>query len=630
MSHSSASPVRAKLGLLCLTTLGIVFGDIGTSPLYSMRECFEGNARHINQESVIGVLSLIIWTIMIMISVQYVGLVMKADKQGEGGILALLSVAFPEKKGPAGNRIVKVMVALAVFGAALLYGDAMITPAISVISAVEGLTVLVPQLEQNVIVLITLGILLVMFSLQQLGTAKVGAAFGPIMLVWFVTLAVLGMSWIVRRPEVLIAINPWYGIRFLLTHGHDSVVVLTGVFLTITGGEALYGDMGHVGRRPITLTWFSVVKPALIINYLGQGALLLHDANSIENPLQFMTPVWGRVPLLILATCAAVIASQALISGVFSLTMQAVQLGFLPRIRISHTSSSEHGQIYISKVNWILMLGSMGLVVGFKSSKDLAAAYGIAVSMTMTVTSILIFFAATRAWKWTPLKAGAAIVVQVSMNLVFVYANSLKIFHGGFVPLIVAFILFTMMATWKAGRRHLSAKLMEQALPLKQFLESIERGKTVPRVPGTAVFMAGATGLTPISLLHNLKHNKVLHERIIFLTIDSELHPYVDPSKRITVEKLAVNIWRIVGHFGFMEQPDVAELLRQCSGHGLHLDPMQTSYFLGRETIIPTRHIFAYWRAKLFSVMSRNAQSAVAYYNIPPSRVVEFGIQIEL
>lgn len=343
-----------------------------------------------------------------------------------------------------------------------------------------------------------------------------------------------------------------------------------------------------------------------------------------------MTPLWGRVPLLILATCAAVIASQALISGVFSLTMQAVQLGYLPRIRISHTSSSERGQIYISKVNWLLMIGCMGLVLGFKSSKNLAAAYGIAVSMTMAVTSILLFFAATRAWKWTPLKAGAAIVVQVVLNLVFVYANALKIFHGGFVPIIVALMLYTMMVTWKTGRRYLGTKLNEQALPLKQFLESIERGKTVHRVPGTAVFMAGATGLTPISLLHNLKHNKVLHERILFLTIESELHPHVAASQRLTIEKLADNVYRIVGHYGFMEQPDVAELLRQCADHGLQLDPMQTSYFLGRETIIPTRHTFAFWRSKLFSVMSRNAQSAVAYYNIPPSRVVEFGIQIEL
>ncbi|RYD32406.1 MAG: potassium transporter Kup, partial [Verrucomicrobiaceae bacterium] len=524
MSHNHASPTNAKFGLLCLTALGIVFGDIGTSPLYAMRECFEGNPHHINPGSVLGVLSLIIWTIVIMISVQYVGLVMKADKQGEGGILSLLSVAFPDRKGMWRAPVAKVMVGLAVFGAALLYGDAMITPAISVISAVEGLTVVAPNLDPRIIVAITLVILVLMFSLQQLGTARVGAAFGPIMLVWFATLAVMGVFWVVRAPQVLAAFNPWLGVKFLLHHGHESVVVLTGVFLTITGGEALYGDMGHVGRRPISLSWFTVVKPALILNYLGQGALLIQNPAGIENPLQFMMPSWGRMPLLILATCAAVIASQALISGVFSLTMQAVQLGYLPRIRISHTSSSERGQIYISRVNWLLMFGCMGLVLGFQSSKGLAAAYGIAVSMTMAVTSILLFFAATRAWKWSPLKAGAAIIVQVVMNLVFVYANSLKIFHGGFVPIIVAVILYTMMTTWKAGRRYLSHKLQEQALPLKQFLESIERGKTVHRVPGTAVFLAGSTGLTPISLLHNLKHNKVLHERIIFLTIESELH----------------------------------------------------------------------------------------------------------
>ena len=630
MSHSASPAHRAdRLGLLCLTALGIVFGDIGTSPLYALRECFENDAGNVNPESVLGVLSLIIWTLTLMISVQYVNLVMRADKEGEGGILALMCVAFPDRKQKWRPPAATVMMALGVFGATLLYGDGIITPAISVISAVEGVGVAAPALAPY-IVPITCGILIALFSMQRLGTAKVGAAFGPVTLVWFVVLAVLGLRWIVNAPQVFLAFNPLLGINFLLTHGHESIMVLSGVFLTVTGGEALYADMGHIGRRPIALSWYALVKPALILNYLGQGALLLHDHTAIRDPLQLMTPEWGRIPMLLLATMATVIASQALISGVFSLTMQAVQLGYLPRLRISHTSSLERGQIYISKVNWLMMLGCLALVVSFGSSKNLASAYGIAVSLTMMITTLLLFFAATRAWHWTPGKAIAAIIGQMILNLVFVYANSLKFFHGGFVPILIGVGLFIIMVTWRTGRRILSDKLTEQALPLGQFLESIERGQKVHRVGGTAVFLSGASGLTPTSLLHNLKHNKVLHERMLFLTVISELRPYVPPEDRLRVEKLAAHVWRITGHYGFMEQPDVPALLRACSDYDLHLDPMQTSYFLGRETIIPSNRSLPFWRSKLFAVMSRNAQSAVAYYNIPPSRVVEFGIQIEL
>ncbi len=628
-SPSSSKSPSSRLRLLCLTALGIVFGDIGTSPLYALRECFEGSPSHVNPESVLGVLSLIIWTLTLMISVQYVSLVMRADKQGEGGILALMCVAFPDRKDKWRTPVARLMLALGVFGATLLYGDGIITPAISVISAVEGVGVAAPALAPYIIP-ITCGILIALFSVQRLGTAKVGAAFGPITLIWFVVLAALGLRWIFLRPEVLLAFNPWYGLRFLLTHGHEAIIVLSGVFLTVTGGEALYADMGHIGRRPIALTWFALVKPALILNYLGQGALLLSNPALIVDPLQLMTPEWGRIPLLLLATAATVIASQALISGVFSLTMQAMQLGYLPRIRISHTSSSERGQIYISKVNWLMMLGCLALVVTFGSSKNLAAAYGIAVSLTMFVTTLLLFFAATRAWEWTPLKATLAISVQMVLNIVFVYANSLKFLHGGFVPILIGVALFILMVTWKAGRRVLGEKLYEQALPLDQFLQSIERGKKVHRVGGTAVFLSGASGLTPTALLHNLKHNKVLHERLLFLTILSELHPYVKPEDRLRVEQLTSHVWRITGHYGFMEQPDVPALLRACADYDLHFDPMQTSYFLGRETIIPTSRNLPIWRSKLFSIMSRNAESAVAYYNIPPSRVVEFGIQIEL
>lgn len=632
MSHpDTPAPSRSHLALLCITALGIVYGDIGTSPLYAMRECFGGEAALVDRTSVLGVLSLIVWTITIMITVHYVMLVSRADKNGEGGMLALLFTAFPDRRsrGEWRTRTARTMIILGLFGATLLYGDGMITPAISVVAAVEGLKVAAPALSHWVVplsVLIIVGI----FSVQRFGTAKVGTAFGPITAVWFLALSALGVSWIVRAPEVLAAFNPWLGISFLFTHSGQAMTVLAGVFLTVTGGEALYADMGHFGRRPVVLSWLWVVKPALILNYLGQGALLLAQPEAIENPLQLMTPEWGRLPLTVLATLASIIASQALISGVFSLTMQAVQLGYLPRIRISHTSSSEHGQIYISKVNWLLMAGTILLVIGFQTSEHLASAYGIALSQAMLVTTLLLFYAATRKWGWSTPRTVALISIQLVLNVVFVYSNSLKFLHGGWVPVLIAIILFTIMVTWRAGRRVLGAKLHEQALPLNQFLESIERGKKVHRVGGTAVFLSGASSLTPTSLLHNLKHNKVLHERMLFLTILSELHPYVRPENRLQVEKLAEHVWRITGHYGFMEQPDVPALLRACSDYDLHFDPMQTSYFLGRETIIPTNRSLAFWRSKLFSIMSRNAQSAVAYYNIPPSRVVEFGIQIEL
>ena len=628
---ASSAPSRSRTALLCLTALGIVYGDIGTSPLYAMRECFHGEAALVNPASVMGVLSLIVWTITIMITLHYVMLVSRADQNGEGGMLALLCTAFPDRrnKGEWRSPVARVMVILGLFGATLLYGDGMITPAISVVAAVEGLKVAAPALSHWVVpvsVIIIVGI----FSVQRFGTAKVGSAFGPITALWFLVLAVLGVFWIKEAPGVLQAFNPWLGIHFLYTHPTQAMTVLAGVFLTVTGGEALYADMGHFGRRPVVLSWLWIVKPALILNYLGQGALLIGNAHAIENPLQFMTPEWGRLPLTVLATLASIIASQALISGVFSLTMQAVQLGYLPRIRISHTSSSEHGQIYISKVNWLLMIGTILLVVGFGTSERLASAYGIALSQAMLVTTLLLFYAATRKWGWSTPRTIALISVQLVLNVVFVYSNSLKFFHGGWVPVVVAVVLFTIMVTWRAGRRVLGAKLYDQALPLNQFLESIERGKKVQRVGGTAVFLSGASGLTPTSLLHNLKHNKVLHERMLFLTIVSELHPYVTPTNRLRVEKLAEHVWRVTGHYGFMEQPDVPALLRACADYDLHFDPMQTSYFLGRETIIPTNRNLAFWRATLFAVMSRNAQSAVAYYNIPPSRVVEFGIQIEL
>jgi len=648
MNANDSSAHSSRLWLLILGALGIVFGDIGTSPLYAMRECFtelhgSGTSQELKvvldvREHVLGVLSLIIWTITLMITLKYVVLVMRADKQGEGGILALLCVAFPERRGKYRSGTALLMVSLGIFGAALLYGDGIITPAISVLSAVETLN---DTPMQPYIVPITIAILVALFSVQRLGTGKVGVAFGPITLLWFLTLALLGVRWILEpmpagAPSVFAAFNPMLGLKLLMIDSHTSIKVLSGVFLTVTGGEALYADMGHFGRRPISLAWVWLVKPALLLNYLGQGAFLLHHPEAIANPLKNMTPEWGQIPLTVLATLATVIASQALISGVFSLTMQAVQLGYLPRTRIQHTSSQEKGQIYISRVNWALMAGCIALVAGYGSSQRLAAAYGIAVALTMLVTTILLYFAARRQWEWSAPKTLLAIAGLVVLSAVFVFANALKFFHGGWIPVTIGIGLFAVMMTWKEGRRHLGARLAEQALPLDDFLTSIERGTKVARVPGTAVFMSGSSGLTPTALLHNLKHNKVLHERIVFLTIENEKVPYIPAAQRVVLECIAPGtqdghgVWRVVGHYGFMEQPDIQEMMRLCGDQGLKLDPMQTSFFLGRETVIPGNRYFAPWRAKLFALLSRNAQSAVAYYNIPPGRVVEFGIQIEL
>ncbi len=626
-----------------LGALGVVFGDIGTSPLYAMRECFmetlpDGTTHQVvsvSRDHIMGALSLMIWTITLMITMKYIFLVMRADRRGEGGILALQCVAFPERKGRWRSGTAKLMVGLGVFGAALLYGDGIITPAITVLGAVEGLkevpalAAMAPDLHYY-IPWIAVVILIGLFSVQFLGTAKVGAAFGPITAVWFIVLAVLGTPWILKSPEVILAFNPWLGLSMLFENTEVSIKMLSGVFLTVTGGEALYADMGHFGRKPIARTWLWMVKPALIINYLGQGAFLLHDAGGIRNPLQLMSPEWFRLPLLILAAMAAIIASQALISGVYSLTMQAVQLGYLPRVKIDHTSRTEKGQIYIGRVNWLLMFGCIALVLGFGSSAKLASAYGIAVALTMLITTVLLYFAAMRKWEWSRSKALAVVAIPLVLSAIFVAANAMKILHGGWVPVLIGIGIFTIMVTWRTGRRVLGSRLQEQALPLRQFLESIKRGSKVQRVPGTAVFMAGSSGLTPTALLHNLKHNKVLHERVVFLTIDNETTPHVSFAERLTLEEIDENVWRIIGHYGFMEQPDVPELLAACEAEGLKLDPMQTSFFLGRETILPKGRLISKWRGKLFALLSRNAQSAVAYYNIPPGRVVEFGIQIEL
>jgi KUP system potassium uptake protein len=616
---------KKQMGLM-IGALGVVFGDIGTSPLYALRECFNGtHAMTPTRANLFGVLSLIIWSLLLIVSVKYLLLVLRADNKGEGGILSLLSLAVPEK--PQGRRRAALL-GIGIFGSALLYGDGMITPAITVLSAVEGINVVTPMFEHWVVP-ITVGILAAVFSFQRLGTERVGSMFGSVMMIWFLGIAWLGINGILRAPEILAAINPVPGIRFLITNGWSGFIVLGAVFLAVTGAEALYADMGHFGIRPIRVTWFAVVFPALVLNYLGQGALLLKNPAAAENPFFLLAPLWALRPLVVLATMAAVIASQALISGVYSLTMQAVQLGFLPRLQIKHTSSDIRGQIYMPRVNWTLMLACIALVLGFRSSSNLAAAYGIAVTLTMAITTVLFYFAAQRLWKWSVYKAAAICLTLLLLELAFLAANLVKIAHGGWFPLLVGMALFTIMSTWKRGRYLLRSKLEAGSLDWSLFMEDLRRHPP-SRVKGTAVFMAGNPAGTPLALLHNLKHNKILHERIILLTILTSDVPHVNPKDRVRVTPLTEGFYQVRGHYGFMDEPDVPDLLEACRPHGLQFRPPDTTFFLSRETILPaSKPSMALWRSRLFAFMARNAQSATAYFKLPANRVVELGMQVE-
>ena len=615
---------------LALGALGVVYGDIGTSPLYALRECFHGpHSIEVSPANVLGVLSLVFWSLILIVSIKYLALVLRADNKGEGGILALLSLAFPDRAVSPASRVSTAMVVLGLFGTALLYGDGMITPAISVLSAVEGLNVATSIFEPYIIP-ITVVILVALFSVQRLGTGRVGNMFGRVTLAWFIVLAGLGIKGIILSPGVLAAVNPWHGLHFFLANGWQAFAVLGAVFLVVTGGEALYADMGHFGKRPMRLAWFAVVLPALLLNYFGQGALLLQNPGAAPNPFYLLAPHWALYPLVVLATSATVIASQALISGAFSLTMQAVQLGYFPRLKIEHTSSMEKGQIYIGHVNWFLMLACIGLVVGFRSSSNLAAAYGIAVTMTMIITTILFYFVARRLWTWTALKAALICVPFVALELAYFGANSLKIAHGGWFPLVVAAAIFTMFTTWKTGRRLLGERLQRAAVPLSVIFDQITTSQP-HRVKGTAIYLSGRPGVIPLSLLHNLKHNKVLHERVIFLTIMTHDRAHLEEEQRLEIEPLDHGFYRLVGHFGFMEDHNVPELLQKCEAQGLHLNAGEVSYFLSKETLIPTvARGMALWREKIFVVMARNATSAASFFNLPPNKVVELGMQIEI
>jgi KUP system potassium uptake protein len=618
---------KYKAGLV-LGALGVVYGDIGTSPLYAMRECFYGAHRvEPNSANILGVLSLFFWSLTIIVSVKYLTFVMRASNKGEGGILALLALAFPERE--SGTRTRLLFIATGVFGAALLYGDGMITPVVSILGAIEGLKVATPVFE-NYIVPITIGILVGLFSFQRLGTGRMGVIFGPVMLVWFVAIAVLGIRGIAGAPEVLWAFNPVHAVRFIVNNGAMGFVVLGAVFLCVTGAEALYADMGHFGIQPIRRAWFALVFPALLLNYLGQGALLIGRPAAAENPFYFLAPTWALYPLVVLATAAAVIASQALISGAYSLTMQAIQLGYFPRLIIQHTSHAERGQIYMPQVNWTLMVACVGLVAGFKSSSNLAAAYGIAVTMTMVITTLLFYFAARRLWNWNAWLAGLVASAFLLIEVAFLGANALKITNGGWFPLVIGAVIFTLMSTWKTGRRILRAKLAAATLPYEMFLDDVKANPPV-RVPGTAVFMSGSAEGTPIALLHNLKHNKVLHERVIILTAATRDVPYVNEVDRVTLQKSEHGFYRVLGYFGFMEEPNVPQLLELCQKQGLDYRPEQTTFFLSRETIIPTKMPgMALWRERLFAMMSRNAQHATTFFRLPVNRVVELGMQVEL
>lgn len=621
-SASAARPIVP----LTISALGVVYGDIGTSPLYALRECFYGShAVAPTQANVLGVLSLIIYSLVLVISIKYVALVLRADNRGEGGILALTALL---PKRDENSRIGWLLILFGIFGAALLYGDGMITPAITVLGAVEGLKVATPLFDPYVVP-VAVGILVGVFAIQRHGTHRVGRLFGPVMLIWFAVLAVLGVAWTLQQPVVLTAFDPRHAIAFFGEHGWHGFAVLGAVFLVVTGGEALYADMGHFGRRPIRLAWFALVLPALLLNYFGQGALLLTDATAVSQPFFRLAPSWALLPLVALATAAAIIASQALISGAFSLTRQAIQLGYCPRLQITHTSSREIGQVYVPDVNWALMVSTIAIVIGFGSSTALAAAYGIAVTLTMVITALLLHVVMVDRWHWPIPVALAVTGTFLAIDLSFFGANVLKILHGGWLPLVIGGVLFTLMTTWKAGRQIVAARITSRALPIEDFMKRIAVAPPA-RVSGTSVFMTAQPKGTPPALAHNLQYNKVLHDHVVTLTVRTEPVPHVPPEDRATVQYLGDGVSDVVLRYGFTEDPDVPEGLRQATGKGLVIDDDLT-FFLGRETLIVTRRPgMALWRERLFVLLSRNAVSAVTFFRLPPERVVELGIQVEL
>ena len=614
---------RQALSTLTLAAIGVVFGDIGTSPLYALKEIFNGHHPiPVTPENILGILSMVFWSIVVLVTLKYVLVIMRADNRGEGGSLALLALVTERSNNP---RVAWVVTLLGIFAAALFYGDSMITPAISVLSAVEGLELITPALKPYVIP-ITLAILTGLFMIQKRGTGTVGLFFGPIMAGWFFVLAVLGIVQIVDHPGVLWALNPMYAANFIVAHTGLAFLALGSVVLAVTGGEALYTDMGHFGRFPIRLAWFGFVMPALVLNYFGQGALLLAEPAAIQNPFFHLGPDWALIPMLILATLATVIASQAVISGAFSVARQSIQMGLLPRMQIIHTSGHEEGQIYVPFTHWSLYLAVVALVIGFKSSSNLAAAYGIAVTGTMLIDTILVAFVMALMWRWSLplvlLVAGFFLTVDIA----FFAANAIKIPEGGWFPIAMGLVSFAVLTTWRRGRQLVALEMAKQSIPMEDFIHAID---DVHRIQGTAVFMTSAKEGVPPALLHNLKHNQVLHERVVLVTVQTADTPHVNDFDRIYLHRMGKGFMRLVVRYGFMESPDIPNVLDQCKHHGERFDMMETTFYLSRETIVPsmTKRMTPL-RARLFSVMSKNATSAADFFQIPTNRVVELGTQL--
>ena len=621
------SSKKSSLAALTLGAIGVVYGDIGTSVLYAFKEVFVSGHVPITQANILGVLSLFFWTLTVVVSIKYVVLIMRADNHGEGGLMALLALASQSVKDQP--RLRRVLLMVGVFGVALFFGDGIITPAISVLSAVEGLEIVTPAAKPYVVP-ISLVVLVLLFIVQRRGTADIGKFFGPITVVWFLAIAAIGLMQIVQNPQVLAAVLPVHALRFAVEHYKIAFITLGAVFLCVTGAEALYADMGHFGKRPIRLAWFGLVMPSLMLNYFGQGALVLANPKAAENPFYLMTPDWALLPMVVLATAATVIASQALISGAFSATKQTIQLGFLPRLSILHTSIRDTGQIYIPAVNWMLLVGVIAAVGLFGSSSALAAAYGISVSLVMVITTVLTFFVVRYGWGYPLWLCIAASSFFLIVDVAFFASNSLKIAQGGWFPLVLAGVLYTVMATWKQGRQLLNEKLHADAVDLPSFLDAVFVSPPV-RVEGTAVFLTAEPGTVPNAMLHNLKHNKVLHEQNLFVTVRNHEVPWIGMSKRLEVESLGHDCWQVNVHYGFKNDLDLPKALQQIKGRGCQLEPMTTSYFLSRDVVIPTIGSgMAAWREKLFAQMHHNASGAADFLNLPNNAVVELGSKIEI
>jgi KUP system potassium uptake protein len=624
---SPSSHAGTPLAALTLGAVGVVYGDIGTSPLYALKEAFTHGQMPVTPDNVLGILSLMFWTITVIVSLKYVTLILRADNHGEGGLVAMMALASQAVKDRPVLR--RRLLLLGVFGTAIFFGDGVITPAISVLSAVEGLEVVAPALHPYVVP-VTLVVLTGLFAVQRHGTGVVGRWFGPVTVLWFLVLAGLGLAHIAQNPSVLAALGPHHAMRFVMDHPGLAFIALGAIILCVTGAEALYADLGHFGKRPIRLAWFGLVMPALVINYFGQGALLLARPDVVSNPFYAMAPRWALLPLIGLATCATVIASQALISAAFSVTKQAIQLGYLPRLRITHTSVRAAGQIYIPAVNWGLYACIVGAVIAFGSSSALASAYGIAVTIDMLITTMMTFFVIRYAWRYPWALCVAATGLFFVVDALFFAANAVKILDGGWFPVAIGAVMFTLMTTWKRGRSLLGDRLRAEAIELPAFLEAVFASPPA-RVEGTAVFLSAEPGITPNALLHNLKHNKVLHESNLFVTVRHHEVPWIGFDRRLEVHPLGHDCWQVVLHFGFKNDPDVPEALQLLQPHGVHLDEMQTSYFLSREIVVPSLSSgMAGWRDKLFASLHRNASAAADFLHLPANRVVELGAKVAL